>query len=413
MTEKRNINKYVMDLILIVYFAELVFPVLNTFIDATIVQLACIMSWIVVSVLQNRSYYLKPKINIALCILFYFIAIFYSYFCGQSVIAHRYASLALVPFAYIIFDYYSVNEQLHRLRKIIYVTYALAIVTAVITFKALLLNPYISRSIKSGGEYSVGLARQGIGGYSFIYFVVASGIIFLHCACVSSGKLKKILSTLGFVFSVIFAMKSNYMTALIILFISSLMYFIINGLKKGNKSIIYIIFISAVCIVIVLKIDTILDLFRDFLPERISRVIYSENNESLIHSITEEFVLDRWPTMKGSIDTFKMYPIFGAVGGANFYVENSILKGIGQHSYILDTFAFFGFGLGVWSLYVIAQPYRDKRWKKSSNNVALTVAMGICIFSLFLFNNATESIALVSGIVMPLIRCKDIEVEGE
>ena len=412
MVKTRTINSYIMDLILIIYFSEQVFPLINEIVNPTIVNLLCIICWIFISGLQDRSYYARPKLKIAICMLFYITTIAYSYLWGQSVIAHRYASLALMPFAYIIYDFYSEHKQLGRLKNIICITFVLATITVVNTFRALLLNPYISRSIKSSGEYSAGLARQGIGGYSFIYFVVASGIIFLHFAFTLKQKHKKILSLVAYIFSVIFVMKSNYMTALIVLLVSSLFYFVVNGCKKGKRSILYISFISIISVVIVLNMNSILNGLRDFLPARISRVIYETGSESVFHSIVEEFLLDRWPTMQSSIEVFRKYPIFGAVGNGALTYDGSALQGLGQHSYILDTYAFFGLIIGTWSIYVIAQPYRDKNWERNSNNIALTVAMGICIFLLFLFNNATESIALVSGIIMPLVRKMNLGVSG-
>lgn len=404
MVKTRTINSYVMDLILIIYFAELVFPLINGIVNATVVNLLCIICWILLSGLQDKSYYTMPKLKVVICILFYITTIAYSYLWGENVIAHRYASLALMPFAYIIYDFYSSHRQLGRLKNIVCITYVFAAITALNTFRALLLNPYISRSIKSGGEYSAGLAKQGIGGYSFIYFVVASGIIFLHFAFALEQKYKKVLSAVTYIFSVIFVMKSNYMTALIVLFVSSLLYFIVNGCRKGKRSVLNILLISIICIVLFLNIDSILNALRDFLPARISRVIYAEGSESILHSIAEEFLLDRWPTMQSSLNVLKKYPLFGAVGNGALTYDGSALQGLGQHSYILDTYAFFGFVIGTWSLYVISQPYKDKNWEKNSYNLALTVAMGVCIFSLFLFNNATESIALVSGIIMPLVR---------
>lgn len=270
MDSTRNINNYIMDLILIIYFVELIFPLINGIVSVTLVNLLCIICWIYISGLQDRSYYMKVQTKVAMCILFYITTIVYAYLWGESVIAHRYASLSLIPFAYIIYDFYSNHKQLGRLKNIICIMYVFAAITAIITFRALLLNPYISRSIKSGGEYSVGLAKQGIGGYSFVYFVVASGVIFLHLTFVLEQKYKKILSVVAYIFSIMFVMKSNYMTAFIVLFVSSLLYFIVNGCKKGKRSFLYILLICITSIVIFLNMNSILNCFRDFLPERIS-----------------------------------------------------------------------------------------------------------------------------------------------
>lgn len=265
--------------ILIIYFAELVFPLLNTVFDSSYVRIACLVAWLTISFLADPNYYSRQRVKIFSLLSFYIITIFFAYLTQYSVIAHRYMNLALVPLAYVIYDYYSYHNKIRQLVYIVVITYVLALITAVITFLELLANPYIARSIKSNGEYSKALAKKGIGGYSFVYFVAASSIVFLYVCLKSKHMGKRLISMTAYIFSCAFVAKSNYMTALLIVVICSLVLIFLIEANKGFFNGVIVLFLGLAIVLLLLNIEKILKVIGEYLPDRIANVLLAEKGE--------------------------------------------------------------------------------------------------------------------------------------
>lgn len=402
MTDKR-INFYFMNILLAIYCIELVFPPITVLFNSTLIRLICLFGWLFISAITYARYYTHISFPMLVVFVFAIHVVVYPYIMGVGVIGNRYLSLSFIPISYIIFQYYKCFDKLRDLSIIIKISMIFAMITFFRTLKALIENPHISRSIKSSGEYSQSLAAAGIGGYSFVYFMVCMGVLFLYICLCDKRTYVKILSILAYLATIYFAVSSNYMTAFVVIFLSS---GVLLFQQYSNKNRLLLFFLLICCVILLLNLNEILDSLSEFIPNRIARVILVDSNESIAESIWDEFEGDRWPTMKTSLDSFLHNPIFGIIPTNLLGYSNGYLTGFGQHSHILDTFALYGAVVGLLNLYVIFLPCFSKYGRNIRYGKSINVAMFVTIIGICLFNNVTESIALAIGIIFPLLREK-------
>lgn len=398
MKNKKTHNSILSSIVLTIYFAELVFPILNTFIHRATVCLVCFLIWVFLCYTMD-THYLK-RTSVFPVLIIYISLIGTSYLLGYSTIGNRYADMSLVLCGTIIYQFYFTHDRLEDLKKPIQITIFLSLITMVITYGQLLINPYISRSIKSSGEYSMSLASRGIGGYTFIYFITLMGIIFLYYCIHGQNTIKKVASIVMYVFCIVFVIKSNYMTAFLVLIIGSCVLFLF-AFRNSKYGLFFGVLVCIALIFIGINLNSIIGFVADFLPDRIARVLISGSDDSVLNSIVTEFLNDRWPTMLTSIQSYAKHPILGLVGSGDLVVNNNTLIGFGQHSYILDTFALFGTLGGVLNLYLLVKPFKFQ-WKTERNH-DLDLSIFICMIILYLCNNASDSMALVTTIIYPYI----------
>lgn len=396
-------NYIIMDVLLLILFLELVFPPITQFANSSVVMLGCTFLWIAFSFLTDRKFYLNSNIHRFYLFFLYALMIILPYLFGYPVIGNRYSSMAIVIFGNVIYEFYKEHGRIENLKRVVFVVALFALITLGITYINLLINPYISRSIKSDGEYSASLAARGIGGYQFIYFVSAAAIPAFFVVLKAKKKIYRIISLALYILSVLLIVKSNYLTALL-LTIGCSVILLIAHLWSGKKAIhkFLLCIFGIVCIVCLINIDAILRSIAGFLPERISRVLITDD-AGAIESIVDEFFADRFPTIKESIDAFFAHPLFGLIGSGGIGSSENYLTGFGQHSYVFDTFALYGFVIGIINIFAILKPFKSNgHWIKT--NLALTIAMSIFTVLIYLVNNATASIALAICIIYPLIR---------
>lgn len=395
----------IMNCLLTILGIEAVFPRLNTIYNYNVICLMCLFGWVLISIFADKHYYLSQDIRNLYPLIFCLVTALIPYLYGIGVIGNRYLSLGLIPLGYFIFNYYKDKDRLSDLKKICVITALFATVTFVKTLIALIADPFISRSIKSTGEHSDNLSRQGIGGYAFIYFIVIASVFLLYIAVKSESAFIKFISFIGYISSLFFVLKSNYMTALLTAVLASLI-FIISYLAEGGvgKSVVLLV-VMIIIIVGFFNMDAIISRFSDFIPKRIASIVITENGNSIFQSIIDEFLNDRWPTMLTGLENFIKHPFFGVISSDEITTNQSgFLEGFGQHSYILDTFTLYGFVIGIINIIIILKPFKDQYGNRVKYGRPLNNAMLVCIIGIYLFNNATLSTALAFGIIFPLLR---------
>ena len=394
----QKVNLTLQNLVLLFYFAELIFPRINHFFDSTIICLICLIIWCFVSILYKPTFYYKMPKRRILLLFVYLGFVIWAYLLGYSVIAHRYMSLALIYWGIIIFDFYKETNNLKELKKVLYVVLFLSIVTALTTLVALIQDPYIARSIKSSGEYSENLAKRGIGGYSFIYYLVVCAPLLLFLVIKKGNKIGiRFFWLLLYLFTMFVIIKSNYLTAVITSVLASVILVFGSLFNRGRGRHYFIFFILILFVILFINIDFILKL----LPERVSRVLVIDG-ESMLGSIWKEFTGDRLPTLQSSWKAFLENPIFGIMGNRELGHDGEFLTGFGQHSFILDTFALYGIIGGILNLVAVFLIFGKRTYKNV--NGALRIAVLSSVIIIFLFNNATESIALAIFILYPFVQ---------
>ena len=391
--------------ILALYFSELIFPPITTIVSATTVCFLCFIAWVSISLLMDKSFYLKLRVQYICPILAYLLPVILAYLFGNLTIAHRYMVFALVPLGNMIYSFHQSHNQLIMMRKIIKIQVVLSIITGVVTISALLANPYISRSIKSSGEHSLNLARQGIGGYSFIYFAATCGVLILHILWnTKSIKVKIAFGTL-LLFDAFLIVKSSYTTALLV-FVGEIIIYITLRIGKNRKLgvwriVLMLLLIFALWGTLLLYSDKILEI----LPPRVASIFVSGEGGNAFELLIEEFVLDRGPQLQLSVDAFLRHPLFGLLGSGKIGYDGQYLTGFGQHSFILDTFAIYGALVGLIVLLALFAPFKNAfKEGKNAAKYALSISVLTGMLVLYLFNNATESIGFAIGILFPYVR---------
>lgn len=399
MKQRTSLNDALAALVLVIYFAELVFPMVTTLLPSAIVRLVCFVLWLFFVTTTDTKFLLR-KGNFALLTIYVFM-ILYPAICGHSVISHRYMSMSLVFCGSIIFQYYYAKNKFFLLKKILIITVILSLITMLTTYGQLLLDPYISRSIKSSGEYSAGLARRGIGGYTFVYYITALSIPALYWGIKEKRKKMRFGALIWYAFSVLFIIKSNYMTALLTVVICSSMLVLVLSFSSQKWGLGLGLVLAGTFAVLISNMQGIINLIAQYLPARVSRVLVTAGEKSVAASIAQEFLKDRWPVILSSVNTFLGHPIFGLLGSGTLGFDGEFLTGFGQHSFVFDTFALYGLLGGLLGTFAALRPLkRNNVW---ANHAALWMAMATCVVMLYVLNNATESIALVTSIISPAV----------
>lgn len=388
-------------LVLSVYCAELLFPPLTAITPSGMVCLFCFFAWFFLSILYDRNYYKQMKIGRACSILFYLLSILMAYLFGNSTIAHRYMSLPLVPFAFIIYNYHKDHGQHKLLSSVIKLCIALATITAIVTTVALFENAYISRSIKSEGELSRNLAARGIGGYSIIYFASICSVLLLHCVLQEKSKKTRNVFALILCIDTLLILKSNYMTAVLICLVEIVVYVTMSMYLNNRKSLVGVLGALMILGVAGYVFINYGNKLAAYLPSRIADTIVL-SKKSITQAILDEFFADRWPVMEKSLVSFIKYPLFGLTGAGTIGFENGFLTGFGQHSYILDTLALYGLFVGVYMPAMLMDPFAFKKGNRKYKPLEAACLVGMLL--IYLFNNATESIALAIGFIFPFVR---------
>lgn len=318
---------------------------------------------------------------------------------GNSVLLNRYFSLALLLCGFPVFRAVLVRSTVRSRRVLLSVLVIFALMACVRTIFALLDDPYVSRSIKSEGAYSINLQLAGIGGYEFVYFSVLSTIVALGCAFETNSKAKFLCIASIIMFSLLIVL-SNYMTAIIVLIIGLIVTLLIYFIRVDRLKLI----VGVACVLVLLSViygnaDSILNIVSSVSGDaRVSRVL--QDSGHLFSNILDEFMLDRFPVMEKSWVAFLQSPVIGKVGVTAALGSNGVIEQAGQHSFLLDTFAYFGIFGGMLILLSIILQIIDLY--KQYNRIAV-LPITIALFIILIFNNATPSISIVIFVALPLI----------
>ena len=402
-SKKRNSFDAVLDIVLFIGCLGMVLPFFTTLFPTSYVRIGSSLFFVVYYLLTHFANGKPIKTWIWITFVLMIICCFMPYLVGYPVIANRYLGMSFVFIAPIIYDFYRERNRIKELKRLLVILSVIGLFTLFTTYYNLLMSPYISRKAKGSGEVSVELARKNIGGYGFIYAVSSVSVLFLFCSIRMKKPIMKLVFFTAWVLSFLLTIKSNFFTAMFILIIGSLIVFIFA--HKSRLKIVCLILITMSLFVLLLSSQTIVDYLYSVLPTRVTSFLSLDAN--IFTSIFEEFTSDRLPTLNASIDAFIDYPLLGLCFSGNISYSGKFLAGFGQHSFILDSFAIFGLIPGLLIIYVTLRPLLCG-CKKS---MTITFAIFVCMFILYVFDNITDSITLVFGLVFPLIRDSIEEME--
>lgn len=401
----KQLHRFAQQVFLYIYVAELTYPPLTTLFPSIYVTLACLTGWLIFSFFENPEYYLKCRTYLFITLAFYLYAAIGPRVTGNEIMANRYMGLSLLFFGYLIYDYHKRENSLWIIKRMLLLAVALSLITAIITTNALMTDPYISRSIKSSGEYSANLAFRGIGGYHLIYFGAMATPICLHALLKEERALRKCILC-GLLFVDLFMLfKSSYTTAIMIAGVTSLVYIFSRTMYSEHNRGFKLLVLTVTIVIFGGAFTLFFDEIILFFPPRIQQIFVGKESQSFIQSLYNEFVVDRWPTWMESIEAIERSPVLGIAFTERIITVGALQSGFGQHSFYLDTLALFGIPIGAVIIYIAMLPITRGRFQYSNDTTQkpLYYAILIATVLMYLFNNATESIALVVNLFFPYV----------
>jgi hypothetical protein len=354
------------------------------------------MAWLFIAFFDHKLDFIKKEKLFILNFIFMLWSILIPIIYNNLIFAHRYAALLIIPLSPIIYKAYNNSNRIIIIKCLIILTLIFSIITYIFTSEALLIDPYISRSIKSSGIHTEMLSKKCIGGYEFIYYItvlssVPAVVLFIT-------KKYKIISVCLLLLALFIIILSNYLTALII-FVFTLAFSFFLFVKSNNQKMLIVVLIV---FAIILINST---LFYNFLLEMISQLSFGGKihsrlvsfNGSIFNGIVEEFFNDRFFVMKMSYDSFLQHPFMG-ISPENTVFFGEIMN-LGNHSYIIDTFAIYGLVIGVINCIILIYPFL------LLDNICLKPCM-FCYISILLFNTVSPSLAIAANFISPYFLSK-------
>lgn len=398
-TSKLKLNSICMFLFGVASIASY-FPPLRALIGVYIPSVACLVASLLYILLTKKVDKVQLDITMGISIA---ALVFIAAMCilsGNSVLFNRYISLCLFIAGYPLFRVVLAESTDRSKKAFLIIASLFAIASCLKTCHALVANPYLSRSIKSEGVYSQGILLSGVGGYELVYFSVLAAIAVLP-GCFSRNRKFQFANIAAFLIFALLVVLSNYMTALIVLIIGSilvLVYQVCSGTQLGV--LVGVIMILVIGTIVAVNLGSIVEqLASAGGGGRVSNVLLG--SESLLLNITNEFFADRAPVMQQSMCVLLDNPVIGSIGLSSAYGDYGVVSLAGQHSFVLDTFAYYGV-LG--GMLIIGAVMLELRQLVKTYSAFRAIPIAVSLIILILFNNATASIASLVFILFPLFQ---------
>jgi len=383
-------------------------PFQALFSSSAVFSIGLLALWIFITFMRNPEFYLKLDVKTIVFVFLTYIFII-TYFGGNPVLGNRYLGLASLYLIKTIYDY---NRKYIPLlnRFLVKIIFVITLITLSITTYSLLVNPFISRSIKSSGEYTRQLSSNGIGGYSFIYsMVILFPIVFFLAINGKRGKNRFLL----LIFSgmiVFLIVLSNYFTAFFCMIISLVTILFFGRTDNKNKyAKFYILVMLSLLIGLFHKsiLSWILEGMIHVLPDSLTQLRLKELQSTLNQFNQIKIATPRWDLMMVSIKTFLDNPVFGLSLSRNRDLFDATISS-GQHSFLIDSFAYLGILLGLIQIIILYKPLMIQFKCKKSRTLVAVVLINFSIIAIL--NNLTNSIGLFIYFILPFFIDK-IELE--
>lgn len=410
MIRKKSCERFLLNIPILVCILTALFSPIMVYQYSTFFSALLLLVWIATAFFNKG----KWTLNEICTIFFYGYLIIIPHITGNGFVSNRYLVLAVFILGSLIAGYCEYTNLWENIGNILKGVTPFLVYVYLKTFLALLNNPYASRKIKTTGEYTILARAQGVGGYEFIYFLamltsICCGMFFL----IKNKKQKWLWLFVG-ALSYMEVVLSNYMTALLIATAGVVLTIMLLLIKRNRAWLGFFVLCIVFLIVFgngIMKLG--LEAFIYVIPQngKTFQRLYNMK-DAFFQSLIKEFLSDRIDTMIRSLKCLFKYPLLGIVGESGLDRE-AILSEVGQHSYFMDTFAFYGCLVGFFA--IINYFFLFKKTYFKGNFKVITVPVIICGFILLLVNNLTISIGVIICIVYPyaLYLLKKQEMEDE
>lgn len=330
----------------------------------------CFVVWDVCAILKRDTQFLNRQL---LLYLFLAALVFIAY-QGDGSLAITHNLQIILFFLFMpVFDYYYTAEE--------DTTWILVFVMGlVVTWNITTLIGYsqvrnVSRLLAKDFEGAEVYARQGIGGYGYIYFLTFIIPIIEGILIRGYRKFHVVFTLLGiaaWVLSVVVVMESGYTIALVLTLYSIVSVLVLHWFKSPLA---FCLISIPVLIVLLSNLENILS----YALQQVEGTMYETKVEDLILSLSDDeavgTVAGRMERYTRSIRLFLQKPFWGQISRA----------GIGKHSAILDRFAQYGIVFG--SLTVVYLTKAQRKIYKLHIDDGMAISVLVVSIAFFLLNN--------------------------
>lgn len=365
-----------------------------------VLAIISVVMWFFLEFYNKSGILKKPSPVLFLVFTYIFYTVLFGFLAVDDFSFTQNFQLFIMFFFLLVYE--SRKNHLYTLSWIVWGVLLIYPVWFYITIEALdSIGGYVSRVIVRSSEDTKELTQQGIGGYGLVYsglllFPVMIGL-FCHLLNVRSSVLKSkfnfnfylfvVVVNIVFIFLLIF--KAGYSVAIISLFFSSLIIFIMNKFSYIRMCIcvFFCIFVFLFYKNIVFYFSEILLLFTDnpIYIRKINDVVVSLASDSSAGTVS-----DRVSVYSKSLFAFFHNPFVGVLNSEE----------IGGHSFILDNYAKWGIVFGsILFYFIIFIPLKYLAIKSSSFGVCFAIVF--VILAVFSLNTQAGSFGVVLYLITP------------
>ena len=344
--------------------------------------------------LSSPKYILLPTLHRLSIYVYILYTVLFAYLSNNADIGNRYIELSLIPIYYMAYEKNKLFGRSRDNRILIILLTPFVFITNFTTLNAYRVNPYISRAAKKQYDYGVEHLKTGIGGYEFIYFLVFVFMILTFFIYKNNKIINKKQTTVLLIVLSVFAVTiiySNYTLALLML----IMIIIIRLLFPRFNNIHYLFLWLVLLIVFVMFSNEIIL----FILKALQSVLGDTRNAAKILELKyyietnymDSSLFSRYSVYIYSIEAFIHHPIFGTLATSQENIFKNVAR-FGNHSQLLDTFAFYGLGIGVLQLYIYLKPIKSRIVKINGSFDSLPILLMLLLIILITLNVMTQSI---------------------
>lgn len=363
-----------------------------------------VLGWFALTLLGSPGYFFRPTLHSFAIYVFIIYTVLFAYLTNNDTIGNRFFELAQIPLFYLAYEKNRYYGQSRDNLLIVALFVPFIFITSFLTLYAYRINPYISRATKKQFSTGVENMKMGIGGYEFVYFLVfllAVGVFFLLCKHQRFNRKQTIVGLIGLMVLIVNITLSNYSLAFLMLMLIVFMRLFFLQIRI-NTLVIYFIPITVFFIlsaqITVFLLNMLINILGDTLNA--SRII--ELKYLLISNSVGNAMESRFNVYAYSINAFLHNPVFGALAAPPGDYYSNVAR-YGNHSQLLDTFAFYGLGIGFLQLYVYLKPIKARIVKINGFYEGLPLLIMMLFVILITLNNVTPSIGFAVFFIYPTI----------
>jgi len=350
---------------------------------------ASIFVWILVELFRKNNIFIKPPLYLILTLFFIFYTTLISYNVDGISAINRNIQFYMMLFFIFIYASYE-RRSLYLLKPIVYINIILFTLWTVTTYKGLLIDPHASRYVIKSNAYARQLMQQGVGGFAFIYSLLIYNIAVLALLRYKYLKYKKFsIFTYFLIFSVgissLVILKAGYSIAVILWVLSMVFFFFYS--QNPIKNIFLLFFIVVLYFFLQSYLLDMLKLLYNSIDQGAYRLKLGDIISSMEIGKVTGTAADRVERYMRSLMIFMEHPIMGIWR----------IAPIGKHSLVLDTFAQYGFFMGIILVYILLKIPFDLyiRTKKAKALSVTILALAILLISL-------NNVAMLYGFMLYL-----------